>query len=126
MDRRRFLKLAGAGVVAGLATSGCEAGGPSGARSLDRPDLLTALAPERVRAIGARYRRMVAGERDAGSLRSALLGPHTLRSRLPWLSPTVGQRIHDDFERGDTVVVDGWILSVTEARQCALFSLLPA
>jgi hypothetical protein len=126
MDRRRFLQLAGAGVVAGLATSGCGAGGPSGARSLDRPDLLVALGPEHVRAIGTRYRQIAEGEHDAGSLRSALLGPHTLRSRLPWLSPPVGERIRRDFERGDTVVVDGWILSVTEARQCALFSLLPA
>jgi hypothetical protein len=29
-----------------------------------------------------------------------------------------------DFADGHTVLVDGWVLSVTEARQCALFSLL--
>ena len=29
-------------------------------------------------------------------------------------------------EQGRTVVVDGWVLAVTEARQAALFSLTPA
>lgn len=31
-------------------------------------------------------------------------------------------RISEDFELGNTLVIDGWVLSVTEARQCALFS----
>ena len=34
--------------------------------------------------------------------------------------------VHDDFDDGRTVVVDGWILSATEARQCALYSLTQA
>jgi hypothetical protein len=34
--------------------------------------------------------------------------------------------VRGDFAHGRTVIVDGWILSVTEARQCALFSLLAA
>jgi hypothetical protein len=34
------------------------------------------------------------------------------------------KKIHDDFASGKTVIVNGWILSLTEARQCALFSLI--
>jgi len=34
------------------------------------------------------------------------------------------QKIKEDFEKGDVVTVKGWILSVTEARQCALFALV--
>jgi hypothetical protein len=34
------------------------------------------------------------------------------------------EKIKNDFAAGNTVLVDGWILSVTEARQCALFSTL--
>jgi hypothetical protein len=30
-----------------------------------------------------------------------------------------------DFESGKTVVLNGWVVSVTEARQCALLSLIP-
>jgi hypothetical protein len=33
------------------------------------------------------------------------------------------QQVISDFTSGNTVMIDGWILSVTEARQCALFSL---
>lgn len=33
------------------------------------------------------------------------------------------RKIIDDYKNGDTVMVSGWILSKTEAYQCALFSL---
>jgi hypothetical protein len=33
------------------------------------------------------------------------------------------EQIKEDFDNGNIVIIDGWILSVTEARQCALFSL---
>ena len=33
-------------------------------------------------------------------------------------------RIRNDFTYGNTVAVDGWLLSLTEARLCALVSLL--
>jgi hypothetical protein len=39
------------------------------------------------------------------------------------LATTLDQQIKNDFITGNMVMVDGWILSVTEARQCALFSL---
>ena len=31
--------------------------------------------------------------------------------------------VQNDFIKGDIVVIKGWVLSVTEARQCALLSL---
>ena len=34
------------------------------------------------------------------------------------------QRVKKDFETGNTVLVKGWVLSITEARQCALYSLI--
>jgi hypothetical protein len=33
------------------------------------------------------------------------------------------QKIIEDYKADNTVLLDGWILSVTEARQCALFSI---
>ena len=39
---------------------------------------------------------------------------------------SIDDQIRDDFESGRITVVDGWLLSVTEARQAALFSLTPA
>lgn len=63
------------------------------------------------------------------------------RSRLLEMSPALGRilqatsrsralaadllrtTIADDFRRADTVVVDGWVLSATEARLCAVIAL---
>jgi len=51
---------------------------------------------------------------------------------LPPASPTtdealradLAERIRNDFIYGNMVTVDGWLLSLTEARLCALVSLL--
>jgi hypothetical protein len=39
---------------------------------------------------------------------------------------SIRSQIQADFAADRTVMLDGWVLSVTEARQCALFSLTPA
>ena len=36
---------------------------------------------------------------------------------------SIKERIKQDFAAGNTVIIRGWILSITEARQCALLSL---
>jgi hypothetical protein len=40
------------------------------------------------------------------------------------LRASLDARIRNDFINGDTVSVGGWLLSITEARLCALVSLL--
>lgn len=39
------------------------------------------------------------------------------------IASLLDQKIQDDFRAKRTVVVNGWIISQTEAQQCALFSL---
>jgi hypothetical protein len=123
MERRRFLGLIGGGAVAALVT-GCNGGSAVDARALAHPDLLDALGAERVRALGARYRELTPAEHDAAALED------TIRRSMPFSARLFGggesgvtRLVRDDFADGRTVVVDGWILSATEARQCALFSL---
>ena len=126
MDRRSFIRLAGATTL-GVATASCAARSPSDVRALARPELLVALGDAPVRAIGARYRAMTATERDADALRDAIVGSRPVRVRLfGGARPPIAEMVRDDFEHGRTVLVDGWLLSVTEARQCALYSLLAA
>ena len=36
----------------------------------------------------------------------------------------INAQIADDFKNDRIVLVDGWMLSVTEARQCGLYSML--
>ena len=126
MRRRDFIRRVGA-AAAGVAVAGCADHAAYDTRALERPELLAALGANPVRAIGARYRAMTSDENDAGSLRDAIAASRPFASRfLGAADPTVAELIRADFVHGRTVVVDGWILSATEARQCALFSLLPA
>ena len=125
LDRRQFVKLAASMTVAALATTACSRDDVTNTNALDRPQLLDMLGPARVRALGAHYRANVPSENSASALRDAIA---TQRSRLhlPWFQKSIDDTVHDDFATGRTVVVDGWVLAVTEARQCALFSLAAA
>ena len=111
LDRRRFLQLTALAFAATIVDSGCSRAGDRGA--LDEPQLVEILGPERVRELGAHYRAAHPSENTDAALRAAI-------------SQGAASRYRDDFEAGRTVLVDGWVLSVTEARQAALFSLTPA
>jgi hypothetical protein len=127
LDRRRFLQITAAGVVATLTTSALAGEVGFDASALERPELLTMLGPERVRELGIRYRAAKPSERTASSLRAAISKGEPGTLGLRWSSRgSIEKKIQDDFAAGQTVLVDGWVLSVTEARQCALFSLATA
>lgn len=105
LNRRRFLQLSALSAIFGLTPERHGAGA-------DAPhDLLRLLGPESVRELGHRYREIV----PAWDLLAVRPGRGSLTSV-----------VRDDFARGRTIVIQGWVLSVTEARQCALFSLLPS
>jgi hypothetical protein len=80
------------------------------------------LGADRVRQLGAHYRASTPSESTADALRAALAGGRGIR--LPFVADkSTDDQVRDDFAAGRTVLVDGWVLSVTEARQCALYSL---
>lgn len=125
LDRRRFLQLSVLGVIATVADSACSASDNRDDTTVDHPALLAILGPERVRQLGARYRAATPNENTAQALRAAISSGRRLR--MPFIrSASIDGQIRDDFEKGRIAVVDGWLLSVTEARQAALFSLTPA
>jgi len=113
MDRRQFLRVTAAGAVTSLSVpvvgAGARRADDRTLRALAYPELLGVLGAERVRAIGVSYREATPAERNTDALRAAI-DPAALVAR--------------DFADERTVLVDGWVLSITEARQCALFSLL--
>ena len=119
IDRRRFLVLSatvGAGALA--------CGRSSGTSSLAQPDLLVALGPDAVRRLGRRYRGSVPGESDAPQLTAAIQASRPWTARIGLSHSAMADQVRDDFDAGRTVIVDGWLLSRTEARQCALYSTL--
>ena len=80
------------------------------------------------RAVGEAYLALRLEERSADLLTESILAD--LASDVPWHALTTEQlraflvlRIQNDFARAMTVEIDGWMLSRTEARLCALVAL---
>jgi hypothetical protein len=125
LTRRRALAIL-------TAAGACAVGSRSPARATvgfadlaTQSPVLAALFTDRrsARAIGAAYLRTVDGaEASSEHLTRALLGDiGTTGARE--LRSKIGSRIRRDFAEHEVVTVDGWMLSRTEARLCALVAL---
>lgn len=133
LDRRDFLRLSAAVAVTAASATPVPGGvGVADAHVLPSaamapPILLEALGEDAVRAIGARYRDAVPTESDTVTLRALLVDADERHSPVDSdAASALAARIARDFAEGRTVLVDGWELALTEARQCALFSLVDA
>jgi acyl CoA:acetate/3-ketoacid CoA transferase alpha subunit len=78
--------------------------------------------------VGQRYLAVTAGEADAALLAARIAGTQQYYLRLvsadePTLRALLAVQQQADFAEGRTVNIDGWILSRTEARLCALAAL---
>jgi hypothetical protein len=128
MNRRDFLQIAAVGTL-GLGFPGSLAAmwTPSDRQVLTHPDLLELFGdPHTVRELGIAYRRGFPDQSEPEQLARAVLsrsGPRQSTAGVD-LQAFIRRRIRRDFDYGETVRLNGWILSVTEARQCAMFSLL--
>jgi len=80
-----------------------------------------------IREIGDSYRAQVPAENRLEKLRELLLTDEQGRkSDAPnddSISEMLNKKVNCEFKEGKIVVEDGWVLSKTEARQCALYSL---
>ncbi|HEX7981404.1 MAG TPA: hypothetical protein VF461_22530 [Gemmatimonadaceae bacterium] len=120
MDRRQFLSISAASAAIAITGATRAYGSASMPHALGQPDLLVALGPDAVREIGRAYRALVPSDNDRATLDAAL------RAELRAAHSSNEDLVRADFAAGRTIVVRDWILSRTEARQCALFSLLSA
>jgi hypothetical protein len=128
LRRREFLQRLGSGALSALALSGAVSAPLSCAR---RDPLLEVLSrffddPESARAVGAAYLAQAPAEADLGRLLALLTGDRVAATReLAVADPAaLMERLRaqhrDDFEAGRVTSVSGWVLSLTEARLCAL------
>jgi hypothetical protein len=122
MNRRGFIIIASAGVAAlaipALVYSLHES--PVDAK-LFRPQSLGQIwDTDTMNIVGLNYMLKVPKENRERILVKRLTGK--FKKDTVDLAVKLDQQIKEDFISGNTVMVDGWILSVTEARQCALFS----
>lgn len=127
MQRRQFLQLTAIGGTVILATGmSCSQRHPVSYDILDKPEALAQICDlKTLGEIGMTYRRQTPSETDADKLATLLLTDSVGNavssiSDQSLIQSLMSKKIEHDFETGNIVVVKGWILSVTEARQCAL------
>lgn len=91
---------------------GDNSGNTSGSRSLAT-----------VRSLGSSYLHRFPHDRDAECIHAAVVGS---TKNVAALRTKLATAIRCEFRDGDTVLVDRWVLSRTEARSYALVALLLA
>ena len=115
MQRRRFVLLTLAGTAAvSLPLSHCGIGDET-----DRPEFLHSLiGKDKTIEIGKAYIDRFPAEADIKKLTELISAAANDQHGSP-----VNIRIQNEFRNGKVVIINGWILSHTEARQSALFYL---
>ncbi|HEY9003817.1 MAG TPA: hypothetical protein VIM89_20850 [Mucilaginibacter sp.] len=125
MQRRTFLHLSAYTALA-LTLPFSEGCAPSPERIASRPFLFSKLADKKtITEAGISYRKKFPKESDKIVLSNLLVGAKTSLDKSV-IEKHLDDRVLDDFKTGKTVTAAGWVLSVTEARQCALYSILNA
>jgi hypothetical protein len=126
MERRVFVKLSAFTALA-LSLPFAEGCGPSAKdMAAAQPLLLSHMVD--VKAIteaGLAYRKTHPDENDEYKLSQLILAGRDVSSaNKNTIQALLDKQVTADFKLGKTVLVKGWVLSITEARQCALFSIL--
>ena len=89
---------------------------------LTEPELLSHIWDNKtIGDIGEKYRVKFPNENNEDILEK-LLSVHSSNSSTKTIE-RLRKQISDDYTEGNTFMIDGWILSRTELRQCALFSI---
>src|SRR5688572_30200096 len=127
MKRKDFLQLSAftAVAVSFPLLDSCNA--PVSGPTTTQPDFLSRLFDEiTIRKTGQAYLQKTPAENQESKLIQLLTGndPIAGSSDERAIQQYLDEKIKKDFEEGNTVMVNGWVLAVTEARQCALFSLI--
>jgi hypothetical protein len=127
MQRRQFLQLSAmSGTVILVTGLSCNHRQPVSYDILGKPEALAQICDlKTLKEIGKAYFGQTVSESDAEKIASLLLTdsagkPVSSASDQSFIQTLMNRKINQDFESGNIVIVNGWILSVTEARQSAL------
>jgi len=131
MKRRNFIVLSAlTAATVSVPFLSCTSPNPELDKKLAVPQILSQLLDEpTIRAIGKAFPTVNADEYSIKKLENLLAKniagePVSANTPAKDIYAILEHKIRDDFESGNTLVLNGWVLSLTEARQCALFSLI--
>lgn len=118
-----FLTVAGAATLAGP-FAGCRHYSDTLINTLGQPDFLGHICDAKtIGDIGSAYLTAFPDESHKTHLIEILLKDIPGGQNDPRLPRWIQHQVGHDFETNNTVTIHGWVLSRTEARQCAIFSL---
>ena|SRR5581483_4520656 len=123
MERRVFIKLSAwtALALSVPLAEGCKSN--PGDNPLALPLLFSKITDiKSINEAGTAYRKMRKSEDDKNVL-TQLLSKSNLTDKDA-IRTALDNQVKQDFRSDKIVTVSGWVLSITEARQCALFSIL--
>ncbi len=127
MDRRTFLQISAVSAVAiSLPMVHCKA---KPGDILEFPGTLSSICDEKtIREIGQAYLVKYPGDSKSSKLQELLMEGYDGKSSddADAITAMIDKKIHTDFRNARTEILKGWVLSLTEARQCALYSLTRA
>lgn len=83
------------------------------------PSLEQILDEKAIIDIGRKYSMQSGENKERVIVRKLLANAENDQAAIAAIEKTIS----NDFASGQTVQVDGWILSLTEARQCALYAI---
>jgi hypothetical protein len=93
--------------------------------ALSYPDELGHFCDENaIREIGVNYRKLFPDENKKEALIGLLMHDFSDNSDRSLLMEFMTKKIDNDFSEYKIITLSGWVISITEARQCALFSIL--
>lgn len=126
MERRNFIRLSalGAAALSIPFVNGCTAK-PVNAAVLQPLFLSHIFDAKIMKETGQAYLKQTPAEDSKSKLANLLTdnSPITESTDANTVHTYYDKKTRDDFAALNTVVVNGWVLAVTEARQCALYSL---
>lgn len=123
MKRRNFVLLTGIGISAiAIPTWYYKYRDPENDQLLSEPELLSYIWDDNtISEIGMLYLEKFSDENSEPKLIELL--SNNVSTDIIENTEMLNQQITNDYKTGNTIMIAGWILSKTEARQCALFSL---
>lgn len=124
MNRKKFILLTGLGISAiAIPTYYYTSNRSRHYQFLNEPELLSHIWDDKlISEIGNKYRNQFSDENNERVLVDLLSNSSNIDSNST--PKMLKEQIINDYRTYNTVMIDGWILSKTEARQCALFSFI--
>ena len=97
-------------------------------KQLITPDMLSRFCDEEsIRKIGIEYLAKFPFEKDEKILKKLIVsgrkGISMANAEITVDEDQINKQIRNEFKSNDIIIIEGWVLTTTEARQCALLSL---